>query len=205
MKQDSEKKAGSAVGGGSSAAHSSTPLLVLFVLLSLGGYASTYYLERFGGGFNAQVSEPFPDVAFLKKYPPYGMPSGPIDLGKVVYEKNCAICHQGTGMGLPGQFPPLAGSEWVLAEKPDRIIRIVLNGLQGPIEVNGQQYNGAMFAFKDMPLTDEDIANALSYIRASWGNKAPIVKADEVKAIRAEVKGRPGPWSSAELLSIPID
>lgn len=191
--------------GSKSSEKSSTALVILFVLLAVGAYSSTYYLERHSGGFNPSVGEPYPDNAFMVKYPAYGTPTTPEALGKVVFEKNCAICHQATGLGLPGQFPPLAGSEWVLASKPDRVIRIVLNGLQGPITVKGQPYNGAMFAFKDMPLSDADIANALTYIRSAWGNKAPVVKPEQVKAIRAEVSSRLPPWSAPELEKISVE
>jgi mono/diheme cytochrome c family protein len=81
----------------------------------------------------------------------------------------------------------------------------VLNGLSGPIEVKGATFNGAMFAFKDMPLKDEDIANVLTYVRNTWGNKAPGVKPEQVKAIRGEVSSRALPWTSAELQKVSVE
>ena len=106
------------------------------------------------------------------------------------------------GQGSPGLNPPLAGSEWVLAEGPNRIIRIVLHGLQGPIEVKGQSFNAAMLAWRDI-LTDEDIANVLSFIRNEWGNKAPLVTPEQVKAIREETAARDSNWTPTELLAVP--
>lgn len=205
MNSEAHNTDNSVTGGEPRAGRASGPVVILFVLLALAGYGSANYVEHFGGGYNPGVPEAYPSHAYLKKFPPYGEAVGPIASGKKVYETYCQICHQATGLGLPGQFPPLAGSEWVLPEKPDRIIRIVLNGLAGPIEVNGAQFNGAMFAFKDMPLTDEDIANVLSYIRNTWGNKASEVTADQVKAIRGDVSGRGTPWSAPELLNIPVE
>jgi len=205
MNPEPSQEASVAISAEPRAARAATPAVVMFVLLALAAYGSTYYLEQHSGGFKAQVAQPYPSVAFLKKYPPYGAADDPISAGKRVYETYCQICHQSTGLGLPGQFPPLAGSEWVVEGKPDRIIRIVLNGLSGPIEVKGVTYNGAMFAFKDMPLKDEDIANVLTYIRNTWGNKAPEVKPELVKAIRGEVSSRGLPWTSAELLKVPVE
>ncbi|MBL9173007.1 MAG: cytochrome c, partial [Verrucomicrobiales bacterium] len=83
-----------------------------------------------------------------------------------------------------------------------RKIRIVLNGLNGPITVNGVAFNGAMNSFKDS-LSDSDIAAVLTYVGSAWGNKAPPVSADEVKAIRAEIASRDQAWTPDELLKIP--
>lgn len=205
MNPESNPEAPAVVSAEPRAARAAAPAVAMFVLLALAAYGSSYYLELHSGGFNAKVAQPYPSVAFLKAYPPYGAADDPISAGKRVYETYCQICHQPTGMGLPGQFPPLAGSEWVLEGKPDRIIRIVLNGLSGPIEVKGTVYNGAMFAFKDMPLKDEDIANVLTYVRNTWGNKAPEVKPEQVKPIRGEVSSRALPWTSVELLKVPVE
>ena len=108
----------------------------------------------------------------------------------------CGGCHQGNGMGLPGQFPPLAGSDWVTGGT-ERLIRIVLHGLMGPVTVNGSTYNGAMPAQGAM--SDTDLANALTYVRNTWGNEAPMVTKEMVKKVRDEVSARTTPWSEAEL------
>ena len=115
-----------------------------------------------------------------------------------VYNKpSCVACHQSDGNGSASlNAPPLARSEWVLEKDPNRLIRIVLHGLSGPIKVLDKEWGaGAMLGWKDL-LTDQEIADVLTYIRNSWGNKAPPVKADQVKRIREETKdhaeGGPG-------------
>jgi len=124
----------------------------------------------------------------------------PAVLGKKVFTTICATCHQLTGQGVPGVYPPLAGSEWAQGSE-ERIIRIVLHGLNGPISVSGKDYSNAMASLGGV-LKDEQIANALTYVRQEWGNKAPEVKAETVARIRAEVGNHPAPWTSAELLKI---
>jgi mono/diheme cytochrome c family protein len=124
----------------------------------------------------------------------------PHDLGKRVFTTICQTCHQVSGQGVPGVFPPLAGSEWAQGSE-ERIIRIVLFGLNGPITVEGKEYNNAMASLGGM-LKDEQIANVLTYVRSEWGNSAPEVKAETVARIRGENVGRTAPFTSAELLKI---
>jgi len=124
----------------------------------------------------------------------------PAMLGKRLFTANCIACHQVTGLGMPGVFPPLAGSEW--AQGPEeRIIRIVLHGVSGPINVTGKDFNNTMTPFGSI-LKDEQIANVLTYVRQEWGNKAPPVTPEAVAKIRAETASHSGPWSPAELLQI---
>jgi mono/diheme cytochrome c family protein len=118
-------------------------------------------------------------------------------LGKKTYDMTCIACHQATGLGVPGQYPPLVGSEWVLGSE-ERIIRIVLHGLNGPITVEGKEYNNVMAPLGEA-LKDEQIANAISYVRASWGNNAPEVTPEAVAKVRAETAGRKTYWTAAEL------
>ncbi len=124
----------------------------------------------------------------------------PVMLGKRVFTSICQACHQGTGQGIPGIYPPLAGSEWAQGSE-ERIIRIVLSGLNGPITVEGKEFNNAMASLGGT-LKDDQIANALTYVRQEWGNKAPEVKAETVARIRAEVGNRTQPWTIPELLKI---
>ena len=120
-----------------------------------------------------------------------------MDAGKEVYMKAaagggmCFTCHQPNGEGLAGQFPPLAGSDWVLGDK-ERLIKISMYGLMGEIEVNGVKYNNVMAPPGIPPgsLTDDQIANVLTYIRNDWGNSASAVSAEEVATVRASLKGR---------------
>jgi mono/diheme cytochrome c family protein len=117
--------------------------------------------------------------------------------GKQLYAANCQACHQATGQGLPGVFPPLAGSPFVTgdAELPTQIL---LHGLTGPVEVLGATYNGAMPAFGEQ-LGDAEIAALLTHIRTEWGNGAPAVDAAAVAAARKAAESRKTPWRVEEL------
>jgi len=131
--------------------------------------------------------------------------TGPVQLtraqlGKKIFVTNCATCHQATGTGVPGQYPPLAGSEWATGNE-ERIIRIVLHGLNGPITVEGKEYNNVMAPLGAV-LKDDQIANVLSYIRQEWGNKAPDVEPETVAKVRADTADRKTYWTAPELLKI---
>jgi len=123
--------------------------------------------------------------------------------GQKVYMMVCFACHQPTGLGIPNLFPPLAGSDWANAPKPDRIVRIVLHGLSGPVNIKGQPFNSPapMMPPQGAMLNDTQIANVLTYVRNSFGNSATSVTPDEVKAIRAQ-ENRGVPWTQAELQKI---
>jgi mono/diheme cytochrome c family protein len=101
--------------------------------------------------------------------------------GQKIYETYCLTCHQADGSGVPKMNPPLIKTDWVLGDKT-RLIKVVLNGLKNPIEINGDTYNGAM-ASHDF-LKDEEIADVLSYVRSHFGNAAEAVSAAEVKTVR---------------------
>lgn len=105
-----------------------------------------------------------------------------IQLGSHLFASICAACHQPTGLGSPNVFPPLAGSDYLNADK-NRAIGIVIHGRQGELVVNGQKFNNSMPSF---PLTDDDIANVLTYVYNSFGNSGLEVTPDEVKAVRAQ-------------------
>ena len=109
----------------------------------------------------------------------------------------CAVCHQANGEGLPGAFPPLSGSEIVNAASPDRMIAIILRGLEGPVTVKGQEYNSIMPA--QATLTDEEIARITTYERSSWGNAASAVTPEQVAAVRTSTADRTTPWTIHEL------
>jgi mono/diheme cytochrome c family protein len=121
-------------------------------------------------------------------------------LGKRIFTSTCATCHQATGQGVPGQYPPLAGSEWVTGNE-ERIIRIVINGLNGPIKVAGHDFNNVMAPLGSV-LKDEQIANVLSYVRSEWGNAAPEVQPETVSKVRAEIGAKTGYFTADELLKI---
>ena len=175
------------------------PLWMLAAITALALFCGGY-LAFFSGGFRGDVFNFTPDFG-----PRVNVPTGPPDprvLGKKVFTANCVACHQSTGLGQPGQFPPLVGSEWVNEADPGRMIRAVLKGLQGPITVKGQTFNNVMVPWNS--LSDEDIAAVITYVRGNkeWGNNASAVTPERVKAVREKVKTRPGPFTADELLKI---
>jgi nitrite reductase (NO-forming) len=105
-----------------------------------------------------------------------------VKAGAALFNGTCSVCHQANGEGMPDVFPPLAGSDYLMADK-DRSIAVVVNGLTGPVTVNGKQYNSVMPPMSQ--LTDDEIANILTYTRNSWGNKGPAVTKEEVAKVRA--------------------
>jgi mono/diheme cytochrome c family protein len=109
----------------------------------------------------------------------------------------CAACHQATGLGVPGAYPPLAGSEWLL-NNPEVPIRIVLHGLQGDITVKNTKFNNSMTPFGDQ-LSDAEIAAIITYERSSWGNAASKITAEQVASVRAATKSQTTPWNPADL------
>jgi mono/diheme cytochrome c family protein len=123
-------------------------------------------------------------------------PAGPSDPGEQVYQSVCSACHQATGQGLAGSFPPLAGSEWVGAD-PETPIRVVLMGLQGPIAVKGGQFNSMM---PPPPgLDEEKIAAVLTFVRSHFGNNASAVTKDQVVAVKQSLAGRTKNFTAEEL------
>lgn len=102
--------------------------------------------------------------------------------GEKVYTQTCVVCHQKTGNGLAPLFPPLANSDYLMADKK-RSIAIVTKGLTGPIEVNGKKFNQVMPPLPQ--LTDEQVANVLTYVRNSFGNKGEVVTPAEVAEVKA--------------------
>ena len=169
------------------------------------------YVGKYGGRFDGDEFSEIPHGR-----PPKVINSAPdpititIKRGAIVYQ-NCAACHLADGNGDPGKnIPPLAGSDWVQSDSPNRIIRIVLNGLNGPVKVKDTVWNGnAMNPWRkstDNPsgLSNEDIAAVLSYIRNTWGNKAGIVTPDQVAAISKETEKRADAWTAEELLKVPL-
>lgn len=122
--------------------------------------------------------------------------------GAAIYASLCLACHQATGKGLPGVFPPLAGSEWVLGQERT-LIAILLHGINGPIEVAGQPYSGAMPSF-GAQLSDAELASLLTHLRTQWGHQAAKVSASQVAEVRAATKDRTAPFEGGKaLLAVP--
>lgn len=123
-------------------------------------------------------------------------PVKPVRSGAQVYVATCITCHQANGQGLRGAFPPLAKADWVTgrAEVP---IAIVLHGMTGEIAVGGIKYNVPMARLDT--LSDQEIANVVTYVRSQWGNKAAAVTAADVAGVRTATKSRKTPWTPGEL------
>jgi mono/diheme cytochrome c family protein len=152
-----------------------------------------FYLGRYGGSFSSvahEVENPAQaGVAPLKREVS----------GDVVYAGVCQACHQATGLGVPGQYPPLAGSEWLVQDAATPI-RIVLFGLEGEVFVKGSRFDNKMTSFQDK-LSSEEIAAVLSHVRASWGNRVPAVTPAEVDSLR-KTTGTRGPWTAPALTAL---
>jgi mono/diheme cytochrome c family protein len=125
---------------------------------------------------------------------------GRFDMGKTLFSGICAACHQPHGLGVEGLAPPLVDSEWVLGSE-QRVARIILHGVTGPIQVNGRTYR------LDMPglgiFTDDQVAAILTYIRREWEHTAAPVDPAAIKAIREATRDRTEGWREEELKAIP--
>jgi mono/diheme cytochrome c family protein len=150
------------------------------------------HLAHTAGKMAAELSAP--QAAYLKKI----ASSGPVVIspGQAIYEDLCLNCHQAAGQGLTGVYPPLAKSEWVAGDA-QTLIRITMHGLAGPTKVQGKEYG--LVPMPPMGLDDQQLADVLTYVRNAFGNKAPAVKVEDVKAVREATKGRTAPWTAAEL------
>ena len=173
-------------------------IAVIGTLLFWGGY----YFGQFAANFSPYVLDTLRPTQIVTA--PIKTPPSAEVLGQRTYNISCAPCHQADGNGVPGQFPPLANSEWVLTQHPGRIIRLVLHGLNGPITVRGQVYNNAMPAWGEN-LSDDQIAAVVTFIRNQWNNRASAATPEQVAEIRAKTQDRAAPWTASELLSIPED
>ena len=126
----------------------------------------------------------------------------PHDRGKKIFAANCQTCHQANGLGVPGQYPPLAGSEFTTGGSK-RPAMIVLKGLQGPVTVKGQKFGSAVMQPWDKTLTDQKIADVLTYERSEWGNQASPVTAEQIAALRKELASHPDSYVEPDVLAVP--
>ena len=128
----------------------------------------------------------------------------PAERGKKIFSANCATCHQANGLGVAGQYPPLAGSE-IVNGGSHRPVMIVLKGLQGPLTVKGQHYGSAVMQPWEKTLNDQKIADVLTYVRQEWGNTGGPVSAEGVAALRKELAGRSESFTEPDILAVPAD
>lgn len=179
------------------------PLFMLGFVSAMVLMVAIYFVHNSGG---------FSPMVYDERFDPKTAPStaqevkvDPVAQGKKLYNTVCAACHQATGLGVPGAFPPLAKSDWANGSE-ERIIRILLHGLSGPITVSGGNFNSAMPAIgpgSGYNFDDAKIAYVLTYVRQEWGNASPAVMPEKVKEIRTgAAAGRATPWTAAELEAI---
>ncbi len=120
---------------------------------------------------------------FIAAFSPADDLAESVKRGQAVYTSTCVSCHQVNGAGVPGVFPPLAKSDYLMSDAK-RAIRTVLHGLEGEITVNGEPYNQQMPA--QSHLSDQQVADVLNYVRNNWGNQGPAVTPAQVKAERQQ-------------------
>jgi mono/diheme cytochrome c family protein len=163
------------------------------------------HLALNSGGFRSDVFNPS-NVSWAGGGAAQAGPPDPKIVGKRLFTQNCVVCHQSSGMGVAGQFPPLVDSEWVVGGDwvaENHLVKILLAGMQGPMQVKGVTYNNAMPPWAQ--LKDAEIAGILTYIRTEWGNNATPITADFVAKIRAASADRKEPWTQKELKAIPAE
>ena len=184
-----------------SAPRETTPIWIFaltLTLLFLGGV----YFDYYSGWFNASVYSPYVSAEQVEAYQPKSGAAAIAAQGKRVYESVCGICHGTDGLGKPNQAPPLSGSDVVNSKGFNRLARIPLAGLTGPIKVAGQDWNLNMAAMGSA-LSDSDLAAVLTYVRSSWGNKADAVSEDDIRKIRAELGAHPQQMTAEDLAKLP--
>jgi cytochrome c len=162
--------------------------LLKFVLVTLLALSACQRRSRAYGGKSAENTQESDSQISVSAVPAHAhieellVMNKKID-GSALFMRHCASCHQATGNGIPGVFPPLNKSSYCTSDKTDRLTSIILYGLQGAVKVSGVTYTGVMPSFKDI-LKDEEIAAISSHIRNAWNNKAPAVGVDIVTASR---------------------
>jgi mono/diheme cytochrome c family protein len=162
----------------------------LVMLIGAMSACALLYISQMPGTLDSEYGDSRTPSALA----PAASTSAAVD-GAQIYAAKCVACHQATGLGLPGVFPPLAGSEWVLGS--DKIlVQIPLHGITGAVQVKGANYNGAMPVFAT--LSDAEIAAVLSYARKTWGNSAAAVSPDTVAAGRKATQSRTTPIANGD-------
>jgi mono/diheme cytochrome c family protein len=167
------------------------PIVILFTLSGLILFSGTY-LNRYTGHYSPLV---FNETAKPSTGEAAPAAVDPVALGQKEFQSVCITCHQATGQGMPGVYPPLDGSEWVNGD-PERVIRIVLYGLKGDIHVEGHDFNAAaMPVFGQVTQSaynwnDQKVAAVLTYVRQAWGNKSGPITVDQVAAVHKAVGDR---------------
>src|SRR5207302_6774850 len=182
----------------------------LIAIYGLAVFFGGAYLGRYSGNFMSGGRDPMGAPPTTKKAaagPGGGEQAAelsPRDRGKKIFAANCQTCHQANGLGVAGQYPPLAGSEFTTGGSR-RPAMIVLKGLQGPVTVKGQKFGNAVMQPWDKTLTDQKIADVLTYERSEWGNSASPVTAEQIAALRKELANHPASFTEPDLEAVPAD
>lgn len=172
------------------------PVFLVFVIMVLGFWGGIY-IVLYSGEFRADAFDPeFKASATAMVVPEISL----FDRGAKIYRNQCAQCHQADGNGLSGVYPPLVASDWVTGH-PEVLARILINGLNGPIVVKGNTYNGNMPAFGPggLNLKPKDLAGVMTYIRQEWGNAAPDMTEEMVDDYLETYAARSTPWQAPDL------
>ncbi len=180
------------------------PLFLLGIISAL-ILVCAIYVVHYRGDFDPLVYDHRYDAEAAKlaaSGPKVLTPEQFVAAGKRHYT-TCVACHQATGLGVAGVYPPLAGSEWVTGNE-QRLVRVLLHGLNGPVQVKGNTYNGLMPAFGKVPgggynWSNEKIAQVLSYVRQEWGNTAGPITTEQVAEILKAESARAKAWTQDEL------
>ena len=180
----------------------------LIAVYGLAVFFGGAYLGRYSGNFSGEALDPYGGEphAMKKVAGPQGAEQvaelSPRDRGKKIFAANCQTCHQANGLGVAGQYPPLAGSEFTTGGSR-RPAMIVLKGLQGPVTVKGQKFGTAVMQPWDKTLTDQKIADVLTYERSEWGNSASPVTAEQIAGLRKELANHPESFGEHDILAVP--
>ena len=185
--------------------------LWLIAVYGLAVFFGGAYLGRYAGSFGGEGLDYLGGAPRVARHGTAGgggaqQPTEltPAERGAKIYSANCATCHQANGLGVAGQYPPLAGTD-IVNGGARRHVMIVLKGLQGPVTVKGQRYGSAVMQPWEKTLTDQKIADVVTYERSSWGNKGSPVTPEGVAALRKELAGRTESYTEPDILAVPAD
>ena len=187
---------------------SSSPKFIIVPLMLLSaflGFGITFLalrtdritMEEGDSRTHVKETEAAPPAAAEAKAAPDD-PAAMLAHGKQIFTTTCQVCHQANGLGVPGAFPPLEGSEWVTGSTK-RIVAILLHGINGEIVVKGEKFQNAMPPFKDQ-FSSADIAAVATFIRQTFGKKTDVITAATVDEVKSKTASHAGPWAGgAEL------
>lgn len=185
--------------------------LWLITIYGLAVFFGGAYLGRYAGNWSGEGLDYLGNAPRVASHPGVGAAGAeqgaeltPADKGKKIFSANCATCHQANGLGVAGQYPPLAGSEYVNGGTR-RLGMILLKGLQGPLTVKGAQYGSAVMQPWEKTLTDQKIAQVLTYVRQEWGNTGGPVAPEGIGALRKELASRTESWTQPDLEAVPAE